>query len=104
MPAIFVSKESEKYCKKFGKDKWQIILDEDVKIGMTKEMCELSWGKPNEINQTILSGKKSEQWVYLGNGDNNARKEGKYYMEIDREIALREQEADVHHTCKYGIS
>ena len=34
---------------------------------MSKEMCELSWGKPKSINETITSGKKSEQWVYSDN-------------------------------------
>lgn len=66
-PAIFDVKAADVYCKKFGLGNWQIILDGDVKIGMTKEMCELAWGDPEKINQTILSGKKSEQWVYADN-------------------------------------
>lgn len=53
--------------KNLGNDDWQLILDGKVKIGMTKEMCDLSWGKPKSINETITSGKKSEQWVYSDN-------------------------------------
>ena len=49
---------------KFGTDKFLLILKGKVKIGMTKEMCELSWVKPNDINKTISSYSNSEQWVY----------------------------------------
>jgi hypothetical protein len=34
---------------------------------MTKEMCKLSWGEPEKINETITAGQKSEQWVYSDN-------------------------------------
>jgi len=34
---------------------------------MTKEMCELARGKPKSINETIISNKKTEQWVYSDN-------------------------------------
>lgn len=64
---VFEFGQAELYKKKFGNDDWQRILDGKVKIGMTKEMCELSWGKPKSINETITSGKKSEQWVYSDN-------------------------------------
>ena len=64
---VFKFKQAELYKKKFGDENWQRILDGKVKIGMTKEMCELSWGKPKSINETITSGKKSEQWVYSDN-------------------------------------
>jgi len=43
---------------------WEKIQNGKVKIGMTKEECELSWGKPKDINKTITSGILSEQWVY----------------------------------------
>ena len=52
---------------KFDSEAWKLILDGKVKIGMTKEMCELSFGKPKSINETITSGKKTEQWVYSKN-------------------------------------
>lgn len=56
--------EEKLYTNKFGKEIFNLILEEKVKIGMSKEMCELSWGYPNKINQTITVGKKTEQWVY----------------------------------------
>ncbi len=31
---------------------------------MNKKECELSWGKPNDINKTLSSHETSEQWVY----------------------------------------
>ena len=64
---VFEYGQAELYKEKFGNDDWQLILDGKVKIGMTKEMCDLSWGKPKSINETITSGKKSEQWVYSDN-------------------------------------
>ena len=59
--------EAEEYRQKFGDDVFQKILQGKVNIGMTDEMCKLSWGAPREINETVTSGKVSEQWVYTDN-------------------------------------
>jgi hypothetical protein len=56
--------EAASYRKLFGSDNFDLVLQGKVKIGFTKEMCRLSWGEPKDINETITSGKKSEQWVY----------------------------------------
>ncbi|MDD3771820.1 MAG: hypothetical protein PHC38_04090 [Weeksellaceae bacterium] len=56
--------EANKYIKKFGNENFNLILRCKLKIGMTKEMCKLSWGEPLKINASITSNKKSEQWVY----------------------------------------
>jgi len=64
---ILTKEEAEDYRKRFGEENWQTILNEKVKIGMTREMCKISWGEPKSINETITSGKKSEQWVYSDN-------------------------------------
>lgn len=50
--------------KKYGTGNAELILKGKVKIGMTKEMCEESWGKPIKINETIGSFGIHEQWVY----------------------------------------
>ncbi|HMN05826.1 MAG TPA: hypothetical protein PKD45_08865 [Flavobacteriales bacterium] len=63
----YTATEAENYRKKFGQENFDRILQGKVKIGMTKEMCKLSWGEPKSINETITSGKKSEQWVYSDN-------------------------------------
>tara|TARA_R110002111_G_scaffold239342_1_gene300992 strand:+ start:82 stop:1047 length:966 start_codon:yes stop_codon:yes gene_type:complete len=63
----FTAKEADKLTVKFGAGNFEIILQGKVKIGMTKEMCKLSWGEPNDINRTISSGRNSEQWVYDDN-------------------------------------
>jgi hypothetical protein len=60
----YTAKEADKYRTKFGTEKFNLILAGKVRIGMTKEMCKLSWGEPNDINSTISSGRNSEQWVY----------------------------------------
>jgi hypothetical protein len=64
---VFETSQAELYKKIFGDENWQRVLTGKVKIGMTKEMCELSWGKPKSVNETITSGNKSEQWVYYDN-------------------------------------
>lgn len=64
---VFTDKEADKFKTKFGQSNWLIILQGKVKIGMTKEMCKISWGEPTRINETITNGKKSEQWVYSDN-------------------------------------
>jgi hypothetical protein len=61
---ILSFEDAENYKNKFGMDLYKLILNSKVKIGMTKEMAILSWGKPKDINQTILKNLKSEQWVY----------------------------------------
>ena len=63
----FPKSDADKYKEMFGQENWDLVLAGNVKIGMTKEMCRLSWGKPESINQTIMEGKKTEQWVYTGN-------------------------------------
>jgi hypothetical protein len=57
-----------KLIKKYGKHYANIILEGSVQIGMTKQMCIESWGKPEDINTTIGSYGRHEQWVY-GNGN-----------------------------------
>ncbi|MFM2286347.1 MAG: hypothetical protein RLZZ543_1844, partial [Bacteroidota bacterium] len=61
---IFDLDQANQYKQKFGESDWQLILEGNLTIGMSKEMCELSWGKPKNIKEAITAGKKSEQWVY----------------------------------------
>lgn len=55
-----------KYVKKYGDEYGKIVANYKVRIGMTKEMCEDSWGKPESINRTTNTYGTSEQWVYGG--------------------------------------
>jgi len=48
----------------WGEDIIEVIKNKKVRIGMTEYQAMISWGKPNEINQTITSYGVSEQWVY----------------------------------------
>ena len=50
----------EKYGNKYG----PLVEQNKIKIGMTKEMVEDSWGKPDDINRTVGSWGVHEQWVY----------------------------------------
>lgn len=56
--------EKTRLIKKYGKYNTQLILDEKVAIGFTKEMCIEAWGEPQDINRTITRNKVYEQWVY----------------------------------------
>lgn len=61
------SNQALKYRTKFGAANWNTILTGKVNVGMNKEMCLLSWGEPEDINETTTAGNKSEQWVYPDN-------------------------------------
>ena len=63
----FTTLKANYYQKKFGNENWKNILEGKAKIGMTREMCKISWGIPKKINETITLGKKREQWVYDDN-------------------------------------
>lgn len=53
-----------KLSAKYGKTYAKLIADGKVRIGMTKEMCRESWGEPDDINVSIGSWGRHEQWVY----------------------------------------
>ena len=64
----FIPIDKAEYFKNiFGEENWNTILDKKVQIGMTSEMCKMSWGSPEKINRTTTAGKSSEQWVYSNN-------------------------------------
>ena len=42
---------------------WGLIQTRNVKIGMTEKECELSWGRPEKINNSI-GASSQQQWVY----------------------------------------
>lgn len=53
------------YCiSKWGQKMGSLISEGNVILGMSKEMCEASWGLPIDINKTIVKGLTTEQWVY----------------------------------------
>lgn len=56
--------------KKESEYKRQLATKPDPRIGMTTNQVlnKSNWGKPSDINTTIDSSGKSEQWVY-GNGE-----------------------------------
>lgn len=64
---VFFFDEMSDYLRDFGEENLSAIFKEKVKIGMTKKMCELAWGKPDKVNKTTMSGSVSEQWVYPEN-------------------------------------
>lgn len=60
---------------------WSKIEQEQVYIGMNRELAELSWGSPEKINRTRTSYGSDEQWVFGL---------GRYlYFEDDRLVAVQ---------------
>jgi hypothetical protein len=53
-------------AKRWPADIEQAVLGRRVRLGMTTEQVELSWGKPSRVNETRNAGGLSEQWVYPG--------------------------------------
>lgn len=51
---------------KYGISIATMIVNRQVKIGMTKAMCRESWGNPYDINRTETVYGTREQWVYGG--------------------------------------
>ena len=60
----FSFEDSKKKYPKIKNEIWTVIQNESMRMGMTKEAAELSWGKPKEI---VMNG-STEQWVYETSG------------------------------------
>lgn len=58
------AKRKAELTKKYGAANANLILEGTVRLGMTKAMCEESWGHPYDINVSIGSWGTHEQWVY----------------------------------------
>lgn len=54
----------DKLIEAVGIEETEYVVSGEVHIGMEKELCELSWGKPDNINKTTYSFGVKEQWVY----------------------------------------
>lgn len=62
--SIQVVQRKATILKKYGKYYGNLILQGKIVRGMTKEMCRESWGEPDDINVSIGSWGRHEQWVY----------------------------------------
>lgn len=61
---IFSFKDPRLKYPKISSINWKLIQRGEVKIGMTKNECELSYGYPNRVNETSNKYGKYEQWIY----------------------------------------
>lgn len=62
-----------------------LIIQGEVKIGMSKKVARLSWGEPTKVNTTINASGREEQWVYRSNFDKT-----KYlYFENGKLVSVR---------------
>lgn len=63
---VFALNDPRKLYPKISKSRWKDIQHGQVQIGMSELECELSWGKPKDINRTTNRYGNREQWVYTG--------------------------------------
>lgn len=58
----------ERIMDKYGcnEDIAKLIMNKQVRRGMTSEQCRAAWGRPRDINRTTGSYGVHEQWVYGG--------------------------------------
>lgn len=56
-----------KLAHKWSPKIWDAIQHARAVVGMSEDMATMSWGKPNDINRTIVAGRVHEQWVYDSN-------------------------------------
>lgn len=61
---LAVEKRKATCIEKFGQERGDLIAQGNVQIGMTKEMCEMAWGKPIMINKTTSEYGISETWHF----------------------------------------
>ncbi len=63
-----IEKEEKEYkaklIRQYGKANAELILNKQIRLGFTKQMCIESWGNPEDINRTITYYGTHEQWVY----------------------------------------
>lgn len=59
-------KSRQTLVKMFGAKYGNLVHNSKVAIGMTKTMCEMSWGSPMFVNTIKTKGSVLEQWGYSG--------------------------------------
>jgi len=61
---VFFENRKRECISKYGVKNGELIANNKVKIGMTKEMCEMAWGKPMWINKTTTEYGLYENWHF----------------------------------------
>lgn len=56
------------YVKKYGAEYGKLIAKNQIKIGMTKQMCEDAWGNTFDKKRYTDSAEEKEIWKYVGKG------------------------------------
>lgn len=53
-----------KYIAEQPAEMQQLIADKQIQLGMTRLQALLSWGMPRDVNPSVGSWGRHEQWVY----------------------------------------
>lgn len=56
------------FVKKYGAEYGKLVAKNQIKIGMTKQMCEDAWGITIDIKRFTDSAEEKEIWRYVGKG------------------------------------
>ena len=64
MGGFWTQERVDELIKYIGLAETEYVVSGKVHIGMSKDLCEISWGKPDRINKTTYSFGTREQWVY----------------------------------------
>lgn len=60
----FFSGNDPKNEYKGDEETWDLITQGKIKIGMSEDNLKLSWGLPKKINETVVAGEVSKQFIY----------------------------------------
>lgn len=69
--AAQVANQDSELKRKYGEDAVQYAKSGKVKIGWTKELCEVAWGKPDKKSTYASSNGTTEYWHYDRKGSLN---------------------------------
>jgi len=64
----------------------RMILEHEIRIGMSKDEVRKSWGEPSTINTTTTAEGRREQWVYRDRAYNT----GLAYFEGDKLVTIQD--------------
>ena len=63
-PQWLLMGENYRYIKEKHPEYLESVINRELKIGMSKDIVILSWGKPDKINKSVFGNVVKEQWVY----------------------------------------
>jgi len=62
----FLSRDDQlkAYVEQYGESFGALVMEHKVAVGMPRAAVLDSWGRPDDVNRTVLEGVTTEQWIY----------------------------------------